>query len=268
MTTLWFFWPIILALYRGSSARRAYVSVGIAAAMIALPLRIYFDVLAAAVFTPDTMNSFSPYYVVPYAISYARGWVEAKKHAGDETILLEGYGMGGHGTPGAPPFSSEALKKYHIEINPVAACVVNPSIQGHAGGYNSASVAEIKRRYGANVIVTAEQEEARRQERFKAAMDAGRADAEADLRSGRFVLEVFAAQPGSARDYDPTCLEEYKVELRHVANGVDPVGDEVLGHAQGNNEVLMAEIQRRFGQEAWKVIFEAQGHYSCIRTFD
>ena len=136
---------------------------------------------------PGGLSSFSPYEVVPYATSYARGWIEAKKHAGDETILLEGYGMGGNMTPGAPPFSNEALKIYQIEINSVAACVVNPSIAGHASGYNKASIAEIKRRYGTEVIVAAEQEEVRRQSDFR--RQHGRADAEADS-DGPFAIEV------------------------------------------------------------------------------
>ncbi len=42
--------------------------------------------------------------------------------------------MGGGVTPGAPPFSKEALKKYQIEINPVAAVSLIPSVAGHASG--------------------------------------------------------------------------------------------------------------------------------------
>lgn len=50
LATLWFFWPIILALHAGSSRRRAYASVGVAAAIVALPIFAYCSILARKFF--------------------------------------------------------------------------------------------------------------------------------------------------------------------------------------------------------------------------
>lgn len=166
LTTLWLFWPIILALHVGSSARRAYAALAAAAVLLALPLRLYLEFVGPNILLRNEVYEFSPYYFVPYSIAYVRGWAEAKNRAGTDPIILEGYGMGGDFTPGAPSFSKAALEKYRLRIEPIALCAVNPYIEGHAKGYNTASVHEIKRRYGSAVIVAAEKEEAEHRERL------------------------------------------------------------------------------------------------------
>ena len=163
---LWFLWPFILVFHRGASVRRAYAFVTIGAVFPILPLDGPLDILARETFEPRYLSSFSAFYVGPYATAYARGWLKGKSRVGADPITLEGFGMGGDYTPGAPAFSKEAKAKYHIEINTVALCGVTPFIEGHSHGFNTASVAEIKRRYGAEVVKAAYDAEANAQQQF------------------------------------------------------------------------------------------------------
>jgi hypothetical protein len=166
LATLWFFWPIILALHAGRSQRGAYAALAVSAALVALPMQGYFSFLAAHVLLPQDVSSLSPYFLGPFMVGYVRGWSEARQRAGEERIILEGYGMTGQMTPATPPFTAEARENYRIDIKPIASCGVTPYILGHARGCNTRSVAEIKRRYGSGVITAAEQEEAARQKRY------------------------------------------------------------------------------------------------------
>ncbi|HSH37261.1 MAG TPA: hypothetical protein VK993_00630 [Chthoniobacterales bacterium] len=190
VATVWFFWPIIRALHAGRSRRTAYISMAASAALLALPMQAYYSFLAPQVLGPDELSSFSPYHVGAFTVGFVRGWAAAKERAGRDPIVLEGYGMGGNYTPGAPPFSKEAAEKYQLNVEPIARCGVTPYIIGHARGYNTAAVGEINRRRGPSVIKAAEQEEAARQQRVTEMKNAGNADAEKNAREGRLAYLI------------------------------------------------------------------------------
>ena len=256
-TTLWFLWPIILALHIGRSARRAYIAVAVAAVTLALPMNVYLRLLAPQVFFPNEMLSLSPYDVGAFTTGYVRGWIAAKQRAGAEVIVLEGYGMGGGFTPAAPPFSAEVLAKYRLEIQPIASCVVNPYVQGHARGYNTAAVAQITERYGAEVITAAEQEEAARQQRYAEIKDSGRAAAEDDARVGRLAYLLYQPPRGGEEEYRELFREYYQIELRRVAEAYSELDDDRQAYVNGYNDAASDEIARRFGdrarQDLWAV---------------
>lgn len=250
LTTLWFFWPFILALHVGASVRSAYAAVAISAAVVALPMHAYQRFLAPQVLLPDEVSSLSPYYLGPFMVGYVRGWREAKQRAGMQRIVLESYGLGGRYTPAAPPFTDEALQRYGIDINPIAQCGVTPFIVGHARGYNTAAVAEIKRRYGSAVITSAEQEEAVRQQRYTAMKDTGHAQAETDAREGRLAYLLYQPRRGGEEEYRDLFRENFQIELRRVAESYGELEEARQAYVNGYNEAASDEIARRFGERA------------------
>jgi hypothetical protein len=262
MVTLWFFWPIILALHVGRSAKRAYVSVGVASVIFALPCLQYLRFEGPRVFMPEEMISFSPYDLVPYGISYGQGWIEAKRRSGATPILLEGYGFGGQGTPGAPPFSKEALQKYGIQIDPIAGCGVTPRIQGHARGYNRASVAEIKRRWGPDVIPKADQEEVVRQKRFQDFYNAGIAAAQSDIRARRLAILICGPTRKGEDEYRNLLRTRYQIELTRVLDADTEIDEDTWARVLGYNEIISAEVRQRFGTEAETAVFCATERFS------
>ena len=249
LVTLWLLWPIVFALHVAASRRRAYIWMCIAAAVIALPMQFYLRFLAPQVFIPNTMLSFSPYEVGPFAVGYVRGWIESKQRAGMDPIILEGYGMGGGFTPPAPPFSQEKREQYRLHIEPVAGCVIDSYIEGHALGYNTASVGEIRRRYGSAVITAAEREEAAHQKRFTDNNDAGRTAAERDARDGR--LAYLLVRPvAEEEEYRRLFQQRYQIELRRVAEEGENLSEERWAYVQGYNAGASDEIARRYGETA------------------
>jgi len=72
----------------------------------------------------------------------------------------------------------------------------------------------------------------------------GRADAERDTRAGRLVIERFGLLFGEG-DYVTILRQRYQIEMKTVAGCL--VDDEIVGHAVGYNEIMKAEIERRFG---------------------
>ena len=73
----------------------------------------------------------------------------------------------------------------------------------------------------------------------------GRAKAEKDLRMGVVAVETY----GYPRppEYEQILRDRYHSQLRRIAGDTDVFAD-ILGHAQGYNELMKAEITRRFGQ--------------------
>lgn len=250
VATIWIFWPIILTLHAGRSRRRAYISLAVSAALLALPMQAYYSTLAPQVFTLEEMISFSPYDVGAFTVGYVRGWAAAKQRSGRAPIVLEGYGMGGALTPGTPPFSKEVAEKYQLNVEAIALCVVNPYILGHARGYNTAAVGEIKRRHGAGVIEAAEQEESARQQRFTDMKNAGHADAENDAREGRLAYLIYQPRRGGEEEYRELLREHYQIALRRVSESYAELDEPRQAYVSGYNEAASDEIARRFGEQA------------------
>jgi hypothetical protein len=160
LATLWFLWPLVLALHPAQSARRVLIPLGFAAPFVFLWFRLYSSDLGPPVFGLPEFVHLTPHSMLQYAISYRTGWADANKKAKTAGLSLEAYGFGTF-TPGAPGFSRETLKQCGIEINHVAGCVVDTQIVGHANGYNIAMIAEIKRRFGNGVVKAAEDKDAK-----------------------------------------------------------------------------------------------------------
>jgi len=79
----------------------------------------------------------------------------------------------------------------------------------------------------------------------------GRADARKDLQAGKLAVEVMGPPPPMWMDaYQRLAKERYGIEHRWVAGCM--VGSRVMGHADGYNEIMEAEIERRFGKDALK----------------
>lgn len=75
----------------------------------------------------------------------------------------------------------------------------------------------------------------------------GRADAQKDLKAGKLILETMGPPPAPwERTYEKLLKERYGITYSWVAGCI--VNDRVMGHADGYNEIMAAEIERRFGK--------------------
>jgi hypothetical protein len=98
---------------------------------------------------------------------------------------------------------------------------------------------------------------------YKAAHDAGRADAENDVRAGRLAIEVFGSPIKGEANFERMLRERYQIELRRVAGETDTGTDQrVWGHAYGYDDVSEAEIEGRLGKVAIETIREVRATYS------
>ena len=94
----------------------------------------------------------------------------------------------------------------------------------------------------------------------RSAYERGRADARADIRAGRLVLEDYGFPRKGQREFADILRQRYGVELRRVAS--DIIDYTAYGHAFGYNDVSRPEIERRFGVGViQKAETEAAGHY-------
>ena len=82
----------------------------------------------------------------------------------------------------------------------------------------------------------------------RSAYEAGRRDAERDLREGKLIFEMYGGPPPPWNgDWVKMLREKYHIELKEVAGCV--VDYRIVGHALGYNELSGAEIDRRFGTD-------------------
>lgn len=88
----------------------------------------------------------------------------------------------------------------------------------------------------------------------------GRADARRDLRAGKLVLEVMGLPTPWDNTYSRLLKERYGIMQRGVGGCM--VGSRVASHAQYYNEIMEAEITRRFG----KNVFERTLHEAVKMT--
>ena len=82
------------------------------------------------------------------------------------------------------------------------------------------------------------------------AVQRGRSDARADLHAGNLATESFGKPAHYRPVYHRLLKDRYGVDSRVVAGcGVD---NRIIGHASGYNEVMCAEIRRRFGKDVFE----------------
>ena len=82
------------------------------------------------------------------------GAADAQLEIQSGTLALEEYGFGA----GLPSVSDDYLSSLGVEIRPVAGCLVDDEIIGHASGFNREMRREIKDRFGSNVFKLADQQ--------------------------------------------------------------------------------------------------------------
>ena len=82
------------------------------------------------------------------------------------------------------------------------------------------------------------------------AYEAGRADAEKDIRANVLALERFGLPAAWDGEYSRILQEKYRILVRPVAGCV--VNADIIGHAKGYNEVSRPEIERRFGADVFE----------------
>ena len=262
ITTLWFYWPVLLALHVGRPRRRCYIAIGGSALLLLFPMWSYMSLFGPWVLVRDFgPRSLNPLEAAVFGGGYVSGWIESKQRNQGDTITIEGYGMGGSETPGVPTLSAGAAKRYNLTLNSTGHCGVNPYIFGRAAGYNAASVRLLKRRYGSDILAVLEREWMLEQERSEVADEAGRADAQRDIAAGQLALEVFTNSEDSAES-DMTPLTQHGIALRYVDNGNERIGLDVLRHASAYNQVVEAELERRYGVEAARAVVEAAKQYA------
>ena len=82
----------------------------------------------------------------------------------------------------------------------------------------------------------------------RSAYEAGRRDAEIDIRTGHLVVEMFRGPlPPWNDDWVKLLNDKYHIYVREVAG--DVVDYQIVGRGRGYNEISKAEIQRRFGSD-------------------
>jgi len=253
ITTLWLFWPIILVLHPGRSILRLLLPL-VVAGILWVPCARAYNIIAPTHFGLPEFFSFSPLDLVISVPAYLGGRADAKKDAKAGRLVLEAFGFGTD-TPGAPNFTDEALKQCGIEINHTAGCVVGPRIVGHANGYNSVMIKEIKRRCGA-VVKAAQDEDARWLQSYADGVEAGRGEARSDIKGGRLVIEIDDSPKKRDADFEKMLRERYQVDLRRVSPWANPkMANNVFGHKSGYNEVIEAELERRYGEKTVEAIW-------------
>ena len=145
VATLWFFWPVVLLLHAGRSIIRILVPL-FAATVIAIPWSRTYSFVAAGAFGLPMGCTLSPISTARYFVAYIRGRADARRDVRDGHIAVEVYGFGAGGL--VEPLE----KRYHIDVRVVAGCVVDETLMGHARGYNIVSAAEVRRRFGDEIL--------------------------------------------------------------------------------------------------------------------
>lgn len=77
----------------------------------------------------------------------------------------------------------------------------------------------------------------------------GKADAQRELAQGVLACETFGLPRVDFSEYRQVLLERYKIELRAIAGCL--VDSKILGHSSGFNQIMEAEIERRYGKDVW-----------------
>ncbi len=154
LTTLWFLWPVVLVLHRGRSWRRCLLFV-LLSGLFFLPSLSQYLWRAAPAFGLPVFVRMEPVSIWKYYRAWWAGRADAQRDIAAGILAREVYGFG---AAGGGPLVDVLRERYHIETRPVAGCVVNENILGHAAGYNRTSQREVDRRFGRGSIAKTEAE--------------------------------------------------------------------------------------------------------------
>jgi hypothetical protein len=153
IVTLWFFWPIVLALHAGRSWRRFALFVFVGLLVLIPSLRIY-NRAAPYAFGLPWIVSMDPRSILKYYRAYIDGKSQARKDIAAGLLVIEESGF----MAGGGPDVDILRERYHVEVRALAQCIVSESIIGHEDGYNSIAGPEIDRRIGRDKIDAAREE--------------------------------------------------------------------------------------------------------------
>jgi len=78
--------------------------------------------------------------------AYVHGRADARRDIRDGHLAVEVYGLG------AGSIAKPLEERYHVDTRVVAGCVVDDTLMGHARGYNIVSAAEVRRRFGVDIL--------------------------------------------------------------------------------------------------------------------
>lgn len=142
--TLWFFWPIILALHAGRSWRRFAVFAFLGSALLWPSLGRYNDFAPEALGLPPGMKM-NPVSAWKYSNAYLAGRAQAKRDIAGGILAIEDAGL----KPGHERWDGPVLReRFRIEIRTIEGSTLTEKEFGHREGYNSVSLREIDRRFG------------------------------------------------------------------------------------------------------------------------
>ena len=145
VATLWFFWPIVLLLHVGRSFLRFVVPLVIAG-VITIPWWRIYRFEAAPIFGVPMGCTLSPITMTRFFAAYVHGRADARRDIRDGHLAVEVYGFG------AGSIAKPLEERYHVDTRVVAGCVVDDTLMGHARGYNIVSAAEVRRRFGVDIL--------------------------------------------------------------------------------------------------------------------
>jgi hypothetical protein len=154
LITLWFLWPLILALHRGRSALRFAIFALVSVILLWPSLRFY-NIFAPEAFGLPSGMRMNPVSGWKYGSAYLAGRSEAKKDISAGILAIEDAGL----LPGHQRWDGPILReRFKIEIKTIAGSVVDETSIGHRDGYNDVSSREIDRRFGWDRVDAAREE--------------------------------------------------------------------------------------------------------------
>ena len=104
-------------------------------------------VAAMSLFSVDSfaIDKFGP----PAGPAAEKGRLEARRDIREGRLILRTYGFAGGMSS---PASQRLYERFGIRSEAAAGCVVNPAIIAETAAYNEVMKAEIRKRFGANVL--------------------------------------------------------------------------------------------------------------------
>ena len=145
--TLWFFWPIVLVLHRGRSLLRVAVPLVLAGFIMTRWFPMYSFIGAPAFGLPMGCD-LHPVTMTRFFGAYLRGRADAHRDIRDGQLAIQVSGFGA----GATGIEKTLKDRYGVNTRVVTDCIVNDRILGHQWGYNVVSGAEIRRRFGVDIL--------------------------------------------------------------------------------------------------------------------
>jgi hypothetical protein len=157
LATLWVFWPIVLVLHAGRSVLRVGIPL-LVSILILFPSIREYPRMALYTLGVAPFVDLSPRSIMDYLVAHRVGRADATKDIQSGRLVIETYGL-----PPPPQYPEILRQRYHVELRPIAGCTdVTPKVIGHEQGYNGVSKAEIKRRFGSNVLEAVREETLKR----------------------------------------------------------------------------------------------------------